>query len=140
MQWGGGYGDDNNRATRAVLILGCALGISFILLIVAGAVYNNWYPMLNVAAVVLIPIAIILADATGGSSTYMGYDESKAALQNMSSCMFGTIMASMFGLPLVLLHAQVVNPPEFGLWIGSTIITFAGALYYWFARGKRQMW
>lgn len=140
MQWGNGYGDDNAKSTRAVLFLGFCLGLSFILLIVAGAVFKNWYPMLNVAAVVLIPIAIILADATGSSSVYMGYDETKAAFQNLSSCVFGTILASMFGLPLVLLHAGIVLPPEFGLWIGSTILTFAGAVYYWFARGKKQMW
>lgn len=129
---------ENASAARATMLLGASLCISFILLVVAGALPSgSWLPMINVIACVFIPIGIVLADSvSSGSSAFTSYDETKAAWNNFGSCFFGTVLASFVGLPCVLLHAGAVDTRAFALWIASTIVTMLGAVYYWQARGK----
>jgi hypothetical protein len=94
---------------RALLALSACLAVSFILLIVAGAVGHNWLPMINLGAVVLVPISVILSDTFGGSAFAASYDEGRAAWANFGSCFFGTLLVSLFGLPLVLYHVGSVS-------------------------------
>lgn len=88
--------------------MGSALGLSFLFLVLAAAIYHDYLPFLNVAFVVMVPVAVIIADMmSGGSMSSMS--ETGAAWQNFGSCLFGTILISMFGLPLVLLHTASVS-------------------------------
>ena len=56
------------------------------------------------------------------------------AWQNFGSCFFGVILASLFGLPLVLLHNNQLKPLGFGLWIASTVVTVVASSWYWMNR------
>ena len=38
---------------------------------------------------------------------------------NFGGCLMGTILASLLGLPLVLLHVGSLTALPFGLWIGA---------------------
>ena len=92
--------------------MGVALAISFTLLVVAAAVYHDYLPFLNIAFVVVVPMAVVIGDAMGGGSSGgfgSSYNETAAAWTNMGHCLFGTILISMFGLPLVLLHTGAVR-------------------------------
>ena len=100
--------DGNGTAVRSTLILGGALGISFLFLILAAAIYHDYLPFLNIAFIVLVPVAVIIGDVMGGGSTTYS-SETSAAWANFGHCSFGTIMISMFGLPLVLLHTEAVS-------------------------------
>ena len=56
-------------------------------------------------------------------------------------CLFGFILTSLFGLPLVLwgngaLGKGAVSDAALGLWLASTVITFVASLYYWISRAK----
>ncbi len=124
-------------AAKKVIFLGINLGLSFICLLLAGIIYRDWLAMLNLVAITVVPIAAILSDVNR-SSGYGGYDEMKAAMHNMSSALFGVILISLFGLPLVLFHKSAISGGGFGLWIGSTVITFVGAVWYWIARIKER--
>lgn len=49
----------------------------------AGLKYQDWLPMINMAYIVLTPIAVIFSEALGGGSAFdMGYSERKAAFAN----------------------------------------------------------
>ena len=41
-------------------------------------------------------------------------------------------------LPLVLLHVGALTALPFGLWMGSTGITFGASVYYWVARQAKE--
>ena len=43
---------------------------------------NQWLPMLNLIYVVLTPMAVIIAEGFGASSSLDGYNESKAAVRD----------------------------------------------------------
>lgn len=51
--------------------------------------------MINLGAIVLVPMAVIISDVMGGTGSY--YDEVKQAWLNFSSCLFGVILASLIG-------------------------------------------
>jgi hypothetical protein len=57
---------------------------------------------------------------------------------NFGACLLGTILASLVGLPLVLLHVNQLNTLAFGLWIGSTAVTFGASVWYWVARHAEE--
>jgi hypothetical protein len=110
-------GEDSSGAVRNTIVLGVSLAVSFLLLVVAAAVYRDYLPFLNIAFVVAVPMAVVVGDAMGGGSSSFGsgYTETAAAWANMGHCMFGTILASMFALPLVLLHTAAVG--DFFGWV-----------------------
>lgn len=124
--------------TRDLIVLGVSLSISFILLLAAGIAFHNWLPMLNLAAVILIPVAVIMSESIGGASQYASYDEIRQAWNNFGSCIFGILLVSFIGLPLILLHSTAIQKEEFGLWIASTVVTMFGAIFYWSARMKAR--
>jgi len=131
-------GGGGNALTKQLLILGVSMGVSLIFLLAAGIRYQDWLPMLNLIYVVLTPMAVVLSEALGMRSSYDGYNELKAAWANFGGCFFGVILISLFGLPLVLLHNGSVGKEAFGLWIASTIVTFAASVYYWIARARAK--
>ncbi len=101
-------GGEGNKGAMNTIVLGVSLGVSFLLLILAAAIYHDYLPFLNIAFVVLVPIAVIIGDVLGPSSL-SSYTETSMAWANFGTCTFGTIIISMFGLPLVLLHTGAVS-------------------------------
>jgi len=139
LEWG--PSSSSSSTARATIVLGCSLGVSFILLVVAGALPGGgpgqWLPMVNVVAVLFIPVAIVLADSVAGSgASYAAYDETRAAYANFGACASGTLLASFLALPLTLFHAGLVDARALGFWLGSSVLTLGGALFYWFSRGR----
>lgn len=67
----GCFGDsESGHGIRDVAILSVALAVSLALLIVAGVTGGrNWLPMLNLGAVVLVPMAVILSEVMAGNLT-----------------------------------------------------------------------
>ncbi len=55
--------------------------------------------MVNLIAVLLVPIAVILSDTLGGGAGDFNssYSEGKAVWANFGACFFGVILTSMFG-------------------------------------------
>jgi hypothetical protein len=55
--------------------------------------------MVNLIAVLLVPVAVILSDTLGGGASDFNssYTESKAVWANFGTCFFGVIITSMFG-------------------------------------------
>jgi hypothetical protein len=49
-----------NSAINGTIAMGISLGISFLLIVVAGAVYRDFLPFVNLAFVVLLPIAVLI--------------------------------------------------------------------------------
>ena len=67
-----GETESGSTVVRNTILLGFALAVSLALLLVAGIVGNNWLPMLNLGAVVLVPMAVIVSDVMGGNATAGG--------------------------------------------------------------------
>lgn len=70
-----------------------------------------------------IPVLIVTGDSCGGQEVLgklAAYDEGKQARLNFVGCLVGTVIASMVGLPLVLLHAGTLSGAACGYWIGSS--------------------
>ena len=117
------------------IVLGVCLTISFGLLIAAGVIPNDnsWLPMINLGAIVLVPMCIIISDTFGRSDSY---DEGKQAWANFGACSLGVILASLLGLPVVLLKINDLSTTPFALWMASTGVTIGAAIWYWLARGR----
>jgi hypothetical protein len=115
----------------SLITLFLSLSLSFVLLIIAGTVPNgSWVPMINIIAVVFMPIFILLADTmgAGGETVLHNYDENKVAWNNFGYCFLGLVAASMLGLPLILLHATIINNQAFAYWIASVFVAVAGGV------------
>ena len=84
--------------------------------------------MVNLIAVLLVPVAVILSDTLGGGSPFVEYNEGRAAWANFGTCFFGVILASLFGLPLILYHVGSLSATGLGLWLGSTVLTFVASV------------
>jgi hypothetical protein len=130
--------EDGGGAVQNTIFLGGALGLSFLFLVLAAAIYRDYYPFLNIIFVVFVPIAVIVGDSLAGGSGGGIYSESSSAWANMGHCFLGTVLISMFGLPLVLLHIGSVTGPGFGLWIASTVVTTLAALAFWYSRRRKD--
>ena len=71
--------DGGSTVVRNTVILGFSLALSFAMLLVAGVVGKNWLPMINLGAIVLVPMAVILSDVMGGAGVNSGvYGELRA--------------------------------------------------------------
>jgi hypothetical protein len=130
-----GCGDRSGGAVPGTVALGVSLGLSFILLVVSGAVYKDFLPFINVAFVVLLPVAVIIGDMYKTPKFLRDQPNERAAVwANFGACTMGLIVVSMFALPLVLLHVQQLSAPGFGLWMASTVISAASAIFFFMAR------
>ena len=115
--------------------LGISLGVSFILLVVAGAVFHDFLPFVNVAFVVLLPVAVIIGDMYKTPKFLRERPDERAAIWGNFGAMFmGMIVVSMFALPLVLLHVEQLSIPGFALWMASTVLSAASAIFFFMAR------
>jgi len=126
--------DEETSVARQLLLLGVATGLSLVFLIIAGTEYGNWLPMINLAFVIISPMLVVISEALGTAPSWSGYDESKAAWANIGGCIFGAVLSSLFGLPILLLHNGAISQPVFGLWLASTVVTFIASVYYAVAR------
>ena len=173
-------GCECENTSAALFALAASLCVSFILLMLAGALGGSWIPCINLVrvaarsasarsalssprlsaprpraprprgaaahgtrfpapsrhlqgAVVFLPVVAILQDSMGRSSG--GYDDRKMVWKNFGACFGGVVLASMLGLPLILLHAGVIRGPAFGYWLASTVITCLGAFAYMGLKG-----
>ena len=48
------------------------------------------------------------------------------AWQNFGYCFFGVVLASMLGLPLILLHAGAIQNESFAYWAASVFVAVLG--------------
>ncbi len=64
-------GSDSNAAKRTI-VFGVAIGIAFILLLVAGIVSDNWLGMIMIVPLIMVPISMIVVEALGGGSAGSG--------------------------------------------------------------------
>lgn len=122
---------------NGTIAMGISLGISFLLIVVAGAVYRDFLPFVNLAFVVMLPIAVLIGDMQKPTKYLESTRDIKSAnCANFGACILGVILISMFALPLVLLHIKALSIEGFALWIASTVITGASAIAYWFTRAS----
>lgn len=109
-------------STAAVAVLGVTLSLSFLLLIICGSTGDGWLPMINLIAVLFLPIFSVLGGQLGGGASSAFFNEARHIWANFGACFLGLVLASMLGLPLILLHAGTLSLNAFGYWLGSTAI------------------
>ena len=132
---GGCCGRGDGSGTAGTVALGLSLGVSFLLLVVSGAVFKDFLPCVNVAFVVLLPVAVIISEMFARPKFLeRGAREAEQASANFGACFLGVVLVSMVALPLVLLHTRQLTMPGFGLWMASTVISAASAIAVWLMR------
>jgi hypothetical protein len=109
------------------------MGLSFLLLILAGTIGGSWVPMVNLISVFVLPVYAVLARQLAPQPSVSSFvaatppfDEGKAIWANFGVCFLGVVLASMIGFPLILLHSGVLTIVSFGYWMGSSAIAFVG--------------
>jgi len=68
----GESGGGESNAARRTIVFGLSIGISFILLLVAGIVSKNWLGMIMIVPLIMVPISMIVVEALGGGSAGSG--------------------------------------------------------------------
>ena len=107
-------------STVGIFILAATLGLSFLLLILSGTIGGSWIPMINLIGVFFLPVFAVLSGQLSTATSDYSYSEGKAIWRNFGACFLGTVLCSMVGLPLILLHAGTLTNAAFGYWLGST--------------------
>jgi Vacuolar protein sorting 55 len=127
--------DDSQSAavTRQIMVLGTTTAMSLCFLLASGIRYNSeggWLAMLNLLFVLLLPFAAVITDTMGGGQAWEGYNEKSATFHGYGICFVGIL--------LVLLHTGAIGGPVLALWLTSTVLTAASAIYYFVARAQAK--
>ena len=125
-------------SSAGLFVLAATMGLSFLLLILSGTIGGSWVPMINLIAVFFLPVYAVLSGQLaddGATSSATFFDEGKSIWRNFGACALGTVLVSMLGLPLILLHAGTLTGQAFGYWLGSTAVAVVGYGIYVRARG-----
>ena len=105
-------------AVWQTLCLAFLFSIAIFLQILSCALYDNWYPLLNLIAYVLAPIPLCLFARANNSSLF---DSGSKNAQHWAEFITLFLVTLIVGLPFVLVHLGVVE-------IGAALLNFSGFL------------
>merc|ERR1712093_533178 len=98
-------------AQQGIILLSFILAIGFLLIILSGALYGNWMPILIAAIFVLAPAPNAICSRCSGAVDFGHF-------------LTAIFVVTGFALPLVLAHASVLHP------IAAYMSIAGGALVY----------
>jgi hypothetical protein len=96
--------EEGQRKNVGIMAFAIGFSLSLCLLVVASAFAGNWYPLLSFIVYILMVLPYL----------FLSVDNSCVACNVQLShsfgfCMTGVVLSSLFGMPLVLWHADAVT-------------------------------
>ncbi|CAI2187072.1 18296_t:CDS:2, partial [Funneliformis geosporum] len=98
------------------------LACGFLLVILSGALYQNWWPLFVVATYVLAPLPNYIFSKCSGSDEF--FSENDSNKKDFGQFLTAILLVTGVCLPIVLAHAEVITFAAMIMSIGG------GALVY----------
>ncbi|GBB99503.1 hypothetical protein RclHR1_03540022 [Rhizophagus clarus] len=114
----------------SIIALAFVLACGFLLVILSGALYQNWWPLFVVATYVLAPVPNFIFSKCGSDDDYYGYDSGNG-YKDFGRFLTAILIITGVCLPIVLAHSEVITIPAMimstggGALVYSTIIAYA---------------
>lgn len=96
-----------NKALTKLISLSYTLAVGFVFVVLAGALYGNWYPMVSAF---LFAVAHIPRLVTSNYSRDDFTSETSVYLEDFGKFLSGFLLVSGVGFPLVLWHSEILDP------------------------------
>ncbi|WBW71217.1 vacuolar sorting protein Vps55 [Schizosaccharomyces osmophilus] len=94
---------------KKIIGLSSVLAIGFMLVILSGALYRNWYPLLIVIPFLLAPLPQLLTERYSSSHDFL--QEEDRNLLDFGRFVFGATISTGFALPIVFVNVSLTNIP-----------------------------
>ncbi|EPY53485.1 vacuolar sorting protein Vps55 [Schizosaccharomyces cryophilus OY26] len=94
---------------KKIIGLSSVLAIGFMLVILSGALYRNWYPLLIVIPFLLAPLPQFLTERYSSSHDFL--QEEDRNLLDFGRFVFGATISTGFALPIVFVNVSLTNTP-----------------------------
>mmetsp|Transcript_2272 Transcript_2272/g.7591 ORF Transcript_2272/g.7591 Transcript_2272/m.7591 type:complete len:128 (+) Transcript_2272:199-582(+) len=105
---------------QATLGLGFGLAVGFALLLTSCAVWHAWWPLFALSPWFLAPIPYIFT-----SSFTEKYSGDISIWENFGMCMLTFLGTGTFGLPIVMMHLDVITVGAGLLCMGAQVVMMA---------------
>jgi len=112
---------------KIMLALAFALSLGLLCNIIAGAVWNNWWPLVIVIFYFVAPIPDFICSRCGQNDPL---DISGRNFKDLGYFLTGVLVIGGFGLPSVLAHNDVINIYALILSLGGGVIVYASLVVY----------
>ncbi|EPX71344.1 vacuolar sorting protein Vps55 [Schizosaccharomyces octosporus yFS286] len=113
---------------KKIIGLSSVLAIGFMLVILSGALYRNWFPLLIVIPFLLAPLPQLLTERYSSSHDFL--QEEDRNLLDFGRFVFGAIISTGFALPIVFINVSLTNIPASVMsCIGGFIIFMVITIY-----------
>ncbi|CAB4486380.1 unnamed protein product [Rhizophagus irregularis] len=112
-----------------IIALAFVLACGFLLVILSGALYQNWWPLFVVATYVLAPLPNFIFSRCGSNDDYLDYNNN--GYKDFGRFLTAILIVTGVCLPIVLAHSHVITIPAMimstggGALVYSTIIAYA---------------
>ncbi|RIA80168.1 vacuolar protein sorting 55 superfamily protein [Glomus cerebriforme] len=95
---------------KRIISLSFILACGFLLVILSGALYQNWWPLFVVATFVLAPLPnAIFAKCASGDDLYSFHEQTNSGFKDFGKFLTSILVVSGIFLPVVLAHVEVIE-------------------------------
>eukprot|EP01118_Nematostelium_gracile_P012995 TRINITY_DN483_c0_g1_i1.p1 TRINITY_DN483_c0_g1~~TRINITY_DN483_c0_g1_i1.p1 ORF type:complete len:156 (+),score=29.70 TRINITY_DN483_c0_g1_i1:67-468(+) len=112
---------------KVMLALAGLLTLGIVFNVIAGAVWNNWWPLIVVVFYFLAPVPNFICSRCGLNDPM---DISGRNFKDMGYFLTAAFIIGGFGCPAVLAHNDVINGAQLGLTIAGGVIVYVTILLY----------
>eukprot|EP00002_Diphylleia_rotans_P027853 TRINITY_DN5605_c0_g1_i3.p1 TRINITY_DN5605_c0_g1~~TRINITY_DN5605_c0_g1_i3.p1 ORF type:complete len:144 (+),score=21.04 TRINITY_DN5605_c0_g1_i3:68-499(+) len=92
-------------------ILGCLSGSALFLHLIACFIYNTYWPMFIFLAYAVVPVPMIILSESPSDYYFLRTEES--SYENVALFLTAALGSSFIGIPMVLLHNEMINTGAF---------------------------
>ncbi|PKC08936.1 vacuolar protein sorting 55 [Rhizophagus irregularis] len=95
---------------KRIIGLSFILAWGFLLVILSGALYQNWWPLFVVATFVLAPLPnFIFSKCASGDDLYYFNEQSNNGPKDFGKFLTSILVVSGIALPIILAHIEVIE-------------------------------
>ncbi|CAK9780133.1 vacuolar protein sorting 55 [Cutaneotrichosporon oleaginosum] len=119
---------------KTVIFLSFVLAAGFLLVILSCALWNNWLPLLVAFTFVLAPLPNSICYRCARADDIS--PEYNSAYVDFGRFLTGVLVATGFGLPIILEHSDVIQPGACWMSIAGGLLVYGTILVYsgWFGQ------
>lgn len=93
-----------------IIGLSSVLAVGFLLVVLAGAIYGNWFPIIAALVFAVAYLPVVISNGFSSSGFYDDLmNESSGQVQDLGRFLASFLTVSGFGLPVVLCHSHVLT-------------------------------
>lgn len=113
---------------KVMVGLGFAISVGLMLIVVASAVFNQYYPLFVILSSILAPLPSLWCIQEPNSDSWLsGLLTGSAGAGNFLT---SVLVVSGFGIPIVLTHVNLINGAALAMTIIGGLIIYGSVVFY----------